>query len=78
MARECDIFFSKLAAKVAEKRDVNESEATRFIRIKLSFALVRATHLCIRGSRSWKRYSEKLRDVDFGLEVEESQCTVEY
>ena len=78
MARECDILFSKLAAKVAEKRDINESEATTFIRTKLSFALVRATHLCLCGSRSWKRYSEKLKDVDFGLAVEESQCTVEH
>ena len=41
LKRKCDIFFSKLA----EKQDINESEATTFIRTKLSFALVRATHL---------------------------------
>ena len=58
MSVECNNFFSKVAEKIAEKRDICESVAKNWIRTKLSFCLLRTTNLCIRGSRT------KLFDVD--------------
>ena len=50
-SRETERFLSKLILKIAEKRDVPQSVIANYIRTKLSFILVRARGLCIRGSR---------------------------
>lgn len=55
MARECKIFFKRLAQMISEKRDTEYSAAANFIRTKISFSLLRSTLMCIRGSRSFKR-----------------------
>uniref|UniRef100_A0A1X7SGV4 Uncharacterized protein n=1 Tax=Amphimedon queenslandica TaxID=400682 RepID=A0A1X7SGV4_AMPQE len=48
-------FLKKLADKLSLKWSRNYSITLHWIRTNLSFALVRATNLCIRGSRSrWK------------------------
>ena len=52
MSRECGAFFKHLAEKVAEKRNIATSEATCFLRTKLSFSLVKSLVLCICDSRS--------------------------
>ena len=52
MSRECGAFFKHLAEKLAEKRNITTSEATCFLRTKLSFSLVKSLVLCICGSRS--------------------------
>ena len=55
MSRECRLFYKRLAEMIAERRSIDVSEATRFIRTKISFSLLRSTLLCLRGSRSFKR-----------------------
>ena len=65
MARECKKFYSRLTEMIAEKRNISLSIATAFIRIKLSFSLLRSMLLCIRGSRSLKR--EIIIDNDMEL-----------
>ena len=73
MGRECQIFYSKLAEKLAEKRSISKADASTYIRTKLSFALVKATNLCIRGSRSWRQtYTESIREADIAVAVEEA------
>ena len=52
MSRECGAFYKKLAEKLAEKRNITTSEATCFLRTKISFSLVKSLVLCICGSRS--------------------------
>ena len=65
MGRECQIFYSRLAEKISEVRQSSKAEASTFIRTKLSFALVKATNLCLRGSRNWKHQEESnLGDTD--------------
>ena len=52
MSRECGAFYRHLAEKLAKKRSIATSKTTCFIRIKLSFPLVKSLVLCIRGSRA--------------------------
>ena len=55
VSRETERFMSKLATKIAEKKDVPISTISNYIRTKLSFLLIRSQVLCIRGSRKlWK------------------------
>ena len=67
MSRECSSFYRKLAEKLAEKRDLNLSEAICFIRTKLSFSLAKSMVLCIRGSRSVRNSTTSLADTDIRL-----------
>ena len=52
MSRECAAFYKRLAEKIGEKRNISTSEATCYLRTKISFSLVRSLVLCICGSRS--------------------------
>ena len=67
MSRECSAFYKKLAEKLAEKRDLNLSEAICFIRTKLSFSLAKSMVLCIRGSRSVRKITTSLADTEIRL-----------
>ena len=51
MGRECQHFIKVLAEKIAKKRNIEVSEATNWIRTKLSFALIRSLVLGLRGNR---------------------------
>ena len=77
MGREANTFYSKLAEKIAEKRDIKKSEAITFIRTTMSIALLRATNLCIRGSRSHKNNVMNTREMDINFVNFESQCRSE-
>ena len=63
MSVECSNFYNRVAEKIAEKRDIASSMAKSWIRTKISFSLVRTTHMCIRGSRAKLFDCEKLKDV---------------
>ena len=52
MARECTIFFKRLADILAEKKKICFSKMMFLIRCKISFALLRSSIRAIRGSRS--------------------------
>ena len=52
--------------------DENLSVVTNYTRTRFSFALLRTTILCIRGSRSHK-YTNLSKDVDFKLAVSEAR-----
>ena len=70
MGRECSTFYSKLAEMVAEKKGTNKSETTTWLRTGLSFAILRATNICIRGSRGLKRVITE--DIDYTVVNKES------
>jgi len=55
MGRECSMLYSKLAQRISEKKNLNQSITTNWMRTKLSFALLKSALLCIRGSRSITR-----------------------
>ena len=56
MSVECSQFFNRVADKISEKRDISISKGRAWVRTKLSFCLLRSTHLCIRGSRTKRQY----------------------
>ena len=51
MGPECEQFHRCLASKLAEKTDQRYADVMNFIRCKLSFIIIRAAVLCLRGSR---------------------------
>ena len=60
MGTECRTFVSKLSELLAIKRDLPKS----WVRTKISFALIRSTLICLRGSRSIKSSTMAINDID--------------
>ena len=54
MGKECSMFHKHIADKISKKNDENYSNVINVIKCKLSFLILRAALLCIRGSRSHK------------------------
>ena len=52
LGREAECFIKLLAEKIAIKWTKSYPEVAGWIRAKLSFATLRATSLCLRGSRT--------------------------
>ena len=75
---ECAHFYNRLSDKLSEKRNISTSQARAWVRTKLSFCLLNATNLCIRGSRSRKQYAETehLSQTDIPCSLFESQMQV--
>ena len=51
MGHECEKFHKSLAEKLARKKGERYEDVIRFIRIKISFLVLKAALLCLRGSR---------------------------
>ena len=51
MGRECEKFHKSLAEKLAIKKGEKYEDVMRFIRVKLSFLVLKASLLCLRGTR---------------------------
>jgi hypothetical protein len=51
LGREAKTFSKRLAAKLAGKWQKSCSQVCGYVKARLSMAAVRATHLCLRGSR---------------------------
>jgi hypothetical protein len=62
MSRECKTFYGRLASMVADKRNAPHSITSSWIRTKICFALLKASLLCIRGSRSIYKYIPNIGD----------------
>ena len=55
LGKEFSCFLKRLADRLSSKWDLNYSIVMNWLRSKLSFAVLRATNLCIRGSRTkWR------------------------
>ena len=52
MAKECSLFYSKLAEMIAEKRNQPKSIITSWLRSRLGHSLLRSALICLRGSRT--------------------------
>ena len=59
MSTQCSHFYNKISDMVAEKRNIPVSKARTWVRTKISFSLLRSTHMCLRGSRTRRQFSEK-------------------
>ena len=69
MGRAATTFYKRLAAMISEKRGTDYSQTINWIRCKLSYALLRASIMSIRGARSSRHYvtSEPGQPIDLQL-----------
>jgi hypothetical protein len=51
LGKEAEVLLNRLAGKISIKWGKPYSEVCGFVRARMSIAMVRATHLCLRGSR---------------------------
>ena len=69
MARECTVFYKRLADRLADKRKTTYSLVMTWLRCRISFALLRSAIRALRGSRS---STTALAPVDIPLASSES------
>ena len=70
MSREYSTFYNRLSNLLFEKRDIPPSVTINWIRVKISFALLKSCLLCLRGTRSLNRNIATVGDdVQFSCEV---------
>ena len=69
MGRAATTFYKHLAAMISEKRGTDYSQTISWIRCKLSYALLRASIMSIRGARSSRHHvtSEPGQPIDLQL-----------
>ena len=60
MGHECHKFHKALAEKISQKKDEEYNKVIQYMRVNISFLVVKASLLCVRGSRSIKR------DIEIG------------
>ena len=70
MGPEATQFHKTLAQKIAEKTGERYDDVTRLIRVKMSFLVLRASLLCIRGSRTLRNTQGETCE-DFALTLNE-------
>ena len=68
MSHECTRYHKALAVKLSEKKDERYDIIMRYMRVKLSFLSLKATLLCLRGSRRGKGLVESGEDFIFSLD----------
>ena len=72
MGRECQVFYKRLSSMLAEKRDDSYSQVASWIRTKTSFALLRSSLMCLRGTRH-HFYCPEISMTTIDLEMREAQ-----
>ena len=71
MAPEASRFHKTLAEKLATKTGERYEDVTRLIRVKLSFLVLKASLLCLRGSRTLTNNTNGEDCEDFALTLHE-------
>ena len=72
MAPQSQIVMKRLAEQLSKKQNIQQSVVSGWLRVRLSFALLRTTLLCVRATRR-KRYV-----VDNNIELAVSEGRMEY
>ena len=73
MAPQSQLVVKRIAAALSEKRDLPKSVVTGWLRCRLSFALLRTTLLCVRGTRV-----RRFVDAESNIELSMSAARIEY
>ena len=63
MAPQSQIVLKRIAEKMSDRKGVARSVVTGWMRVRLSFALLRTTLLCVRGTRRKKFHCEMNVDL---------------
>ena len=69
---QCHLVMKRLAEQMSKKQNIQQSVVSGWLRVRLSFALLRTTLLCVRATRR-KRYV-----VDNNIELAVSEGRMEY
>ena len=67
MSHECSVYHKALAEKISVKQHERYEDVMRYLRIKFSFLAMKATLLCLRGSRVIKKGHEVGSDFNLSL-----------
>ena len=67
MGRAATTFYKRLSSMVAEKRNVPYAVTLNWIQCRLSFALLRASNMSIRGARSSRHHPATENPIDLQL-----------
>ena len=67
MGRECQKFYNRLCELIAEKRNIEISSVTSWLRTTINFSLIRSMLLCVRGSRNLRRKDIDMNEIDIDL-----------
>jgi hypothetical protein len=73
MGKESSAALKKLALELAEKQHERYSQVMGLLRCRISFALMRAAHTCLRGSRPSRHQRQ---DDPTGLVIHDAQIEV--
>ena len=69
MSEECQRYHSRLAELLAVKKEENCVSTITWIRTRVSFAILRSALVCLRCSRSKRRITPNIQEIDLELEV---------
>ena len=69
MSNECQRYHSRLAKLLVVMKQENYASTIAWIRIRVSFAILRSALVCLRGSRSRRRTTPNIQEADLELEV---------
>ena len=67
MGQECTIYHKRLAELISTKKGERYSSTMAWIRARVSFALLRSSLICLRGSRTWRRRKMDNDNADFDI-----------
>ena len=62
------MFFKTLAQMISDKRNENRAIVASWIRTKIFFALLRASLVCLRGSR-YHFYQPQVPEAEIGIDL---------
>ena len=69
MSHECNIFFKHLTNLIADKRNETYQNVTRWIKTKISFALLIVALICLRGYRGKLKDKECVSDENIPKDI---------
>ena len=71
MGKECQRYHARLAELIAKKKGEEYATTITWIRTKISFAILRAALLCLRGTRRRRKINviENINDIDLEVEL---------
>ena len=72
MGRECLRYHSRLAELISVEIGENYAKTWTWIRGKVSFSVLRSALLCLRGSRSKRRRTNNVKNIDVDVELARS------
>ncbi|MEO1765264.1 MAG: hypothetical protein AAFR83_25800, partial [Cyanobacteria bacterium J06629_18] len=78
MAPRTQIFYKRIAELMADKKGESKGFFSAWLRVRLSFALLRSALLCLRGTRTSRKKIVDLKNTDFESTIKLSNINIKY